>query len=151
MNTITAQKDGFLITTDKSLMDTKTIHSFLSERSYWSKGISIEKVQTAIDNSLNFGLFHNGTQIGFARIITDYSLLAYLADVFIIEEFRGRGLSKWLMQTITEHPALQGLKKWVLVTKDAHGLYEKFGWKPLAYPQIWMEKINQDFGKEMSH
>jgi GNAT superfamily N-acetyltransferase len=148
MINLTLENEGFVITTDRARMDVKAIHSFLSEKSYWSKGISIEKVQRAIDNSLNFGVFCGDMQIGFARIITDYSLLAYLADVFIIEEYRGRGLSKWLMQTITAHPDLQGLKKWVLVTKDAHGLYEKFGWKPLAYPQIWMEKLNPDPGKE---
>ncbi|MDP4116298.1 MAG: GNAT family N-acetyltransferase [Bacteroidota bacterium] len=148
MQTITVQKDDFIITTDKSKLDTSVIHDFLSNHSYWSRNIPLEKVKTAFDNSLNFGLFHNSRQIGYARVISDFSQIAYLADVFIVEEYRGRGLSKWLMQTIMSHPNLQGLRKWVLVTKDAHELYKKFGWQPISSPEKWMEKVNPDFGND---
>jgi len=148
MQTITVQKDDFIITTDKSKLDTNVIHDFLSNHSYWSRNIPLEKVKTAFDNSLNFGLFHNSRQVGYARVISDFSQIAYLADVFIVEEYRGRGLSKWLMQTIMSHPNLQGLRKWVLLTKDAHELYKKFGWQPISYPDKWMEKVNPDFGND---
>ena len=98
----------------------------------------------AFDNSLCFGLFHHDKQIGFARVVTDYATMAYLADVFILPAYRGLGLSKWLMETIMTHSDLQGLRRWILLTLDAHGLYRQFGWKDIAIPERWMEVHNKD-------
>ena len=126
------------INSDKSLMDIDAIHSYLS-RSYWAKNVPKNIVDKAIQNSLCFGVFHNAAQVGFARLITDSATFAYLADVYILEEHRGRGLSKKLMEEIINHPELQGLRRMVLATADAHTLYEKFGFKSLASPQNLME------------
>jgi GNAT superfamily N-acetyltransferase len=101
--------------------------------------IPFSRVETAIDHSLNFGLYLKEQQIGYARVITDFASIAYLGDVYVLPEFRGQGLSKWLMQTIMEYPDLQGLRRWILSTADAHGLYKQFGWKPVACPDRWME------------
>lgn len=143
MKTQEFKKENFLISTDKQKLDIKTIHTFLTN-SYWSKGISVEKIIQSIENSLCFGLYDN-KQIGFARVVTDYTLFAYLADVFIIDEYRGRGLSKWLMECILNHPKLNNLRSWMLSTKDAHDLYEKFGFKPLEEPAKYMTKKNLNF------
>ena len=121
-------KDGYLISTDPSLLDVDVIYNYLSGESYWAKNIPRDVVEKSIANSLCFGLYHHNRQIGFARLITDKATFAYLADVFIISEYRGKGLSKWLIQVIHAHPELQGLRRWVLGTQDAHGLYEQFGW-----------------------
>ena len=129
----------FCISTSKTKLDLKAIHQFLSTESYWCKGISFERVKRAAANSLTFGLYHKGTQIGYSRIISDYTSMAYLADVYVLPEFRGQGLSKWLIQTIRQHPELQGLRRWLLATADAHGLYGQYGWKELAEPERWME------------
>jgi GNAT superfamily N-acetyltransferase len=133
------QQGECLISTDKERLDIATIHGFLTT-SYWAAGISIEIVKRSIEHSLNFGLFQNDQQVGFARVITDYTTFAYLADVFVLEPFRGRGLSKWLMQVIVAHPDLQGLRKWVLFTRDAHGLYRQVGYTSLANPERAMER-----------
>ena len=133
------RRGEYLISTDKEQLDIATIHAFLTT-SYWAAGISIEIVKRSIEHSLNFGLFQNDQQAGFARMITDYTTFAYLADVFVLEPFRGRGLSKWLMQVIVAHPELQGLRKWVLFTRDAHGLYEQVGYTSLANPERAMER-----------
>ena len=133
------QRDEYLISTDKERLDIPTIHGFLTT-SYWASGVPIEIVKRSIEHSLNFGLFQHDQQIGFARIITDYATFAYLADVFVLEPFRGRGLSKWLMQVIVAHPDLQGLRKWTLFTRDAHGLYKQVGYTSLAYPERAMER-----------
>ncbi len=114
----------------------------MSNESYWCKNISREKVKTQIANSLNFGLYYKDKQIGYARIISDFASVAYLGDVFILEEFRGQGLSKWLMAIVMAHPGLQGLRRWVLLTRDAHELYKKFGWTEIATPDKWMEKYD---------
>ncbi len=120
-------------------MDRDVIYAFLS-RSYWAQGISRETLGRALDNSLCFGvMMGEGRQVGFARMITDTATYAYLADVFILDEFRGRGLSRWLLQTLLDHPDLQGLRRITPATQDAHGLYEKFGFKRLAKPEIFME------------
>ena len=132
-------KDGFCISTDRARLDTCAIHHFLSTQSYWSKNIPFSRVEAAIAHSLNFGLYQKENQIGFARIISDFSTMAYLADVYVLPEFRGRGLSKWLIQSIMDYPELQGLRRWILATKDAHGLYQQFGWKPVADPDRWLE------------
>jgi GNAT superfamily N-acetyltransferase len=123
-----AQKGEFLISTDPSLLSIDTIYYFLSNDSYWAKGVPREVVEKSIANSLCFGLYHSNKQIGFARLVTDKATFAYLADVFILEEYRGKGLSRWLVETIQAHPELQGLRRWMLGTRDAHGLYEKMGW-----------------------
>lgn len=122
-------KDEFLISTNPSKIDLEVVHHFLSVESYWAQGILHETVKKSIENSLTFGLYHHDKQIGFARLITDKATVAYLADVFIITQYRGKGLSKWLISIIQAHPELQGLRKWWLRTKDAHGLYKQLGWK----------------------
>lgn len=142
MQIITETKGDFTITTERAKMDLSVIHNYLSNEAYWCKNIPLDRVKTSVENSLNFGLFHKGKQIGYARIITDFSTIAYLGDVFILEEFRGQGLSKWLMEKIMSHPNLQGLRRWVLLTRDAHELYKKFGWTNIVNPEKWMEKTN---------
>lgn len=142
MEIIEKYKDGFLISTDNSKLDIQLIHDFLTNESGWSNGIPIESVEKSITNSLNFGLYLNQKQIGFARIISDYATIAYLGDVFIQKEFRGLGLSKWLMEVITEHQELQGLRRWILLTDTAEWLYKKYGFNKLPRPEIYMEKYN---------
>jgi GNAT superfamily N-acetyltransferase len=110
-------------------------------RAYWAKERSREHTERAFANSLVFGVYEGERQIGFARVVSDYAIFAYLCDVFIHEDYRGRGLSKWLMETIHGHPDLQGLRRWALITSDAHGLYQQFGWSLLANPERWMEKF----------
>lgn len=144
MADVTIYKDEFCVSTDKSKLDIDSIHDFLSTKAYWSLNIPKSKVQTAIQNSLCFGIYHNQKQIGFARIISDFSTIAYLGDVFILEAYRGQGLSKWLMQTIMQHPDLQNLRRWILLTGDAHGLYRQFGWTDIADPSRWMELHNKN-------
>jgi len=134
------QKDEFIISTDRNRLQIEAIHKFLSEESYWAQTRTREQTETAIKNSLPFGVYKGENQIGFARVVTDYATFAYLGDVYILEEFRGQGLSKWLMETIVGHPDLQGFRRWVLATKDAHTLYEKFGFHALVHPDRWMEK-----------
>jgi GNAT superfamily N-acetyltransferase len=133
-------KDEFTISTDRSRLDVAAIHRFLVEDSYWARERTSEQTKTAIENSICFGLFHGDKQIGFARVVSDKATFAYLGDVFVIDEYRGQGLSKWLMQVIVDHPELQGLRRWVLATKDAHGLYEQFDFAALRFPERWMEK-----------
>jgi GNAT superfamily N-acetyltransferase len=138
------QNGEFTISTDKSRLDIDAIHKFLSEESYWANRRSREKTVIAIENSICFGVYHGETQIGFARVVSDQATFAYIGDVYITNEFRGRGLSKWLMETIVAHPDLQGLRRWVLATRDAHGLYEKTGFGPLVHPDRWMELTAPD-------
>lgn len=128
-----------LFSTDKSLLDLNVIHKFLSERSYWAKGVPLYVVERSVKNSLCVGIYTDGRQIGFARIITDYTTFGYLADVFVDENFRGHGISKKLMEFIFQFPEVKTLRRFVLVTSDAHGLYEKFGFKPLKTPERFME------------
>ncbi|MHB8207531.1 GNAT family N-acetyltransferase [Mucilaginibacter sp.] len=132
-------KKGYKISTDQNLLDLEVIHNYLSNESYWSKGITKEKVQRSIENSMCFGVYKDGKQVGLARVVTDKAIFAYLCDVFILDEYRGNGLSKWLLQTILAHPDLQGLKRWTLATLDAHGLYKQFGFAPLSNPDRWMD------------
>jgi GNAT superfamily N-acetyltransferase len=126
------------ITSDKSCLDIGAIHSFLSQ-TYWSAGIPREVVERAIANSLCFGAMSDGEQVGFARVVTDKATFAYLADVYVLPEHRGKGLSRRLMEEIIRHRDLQGLRRMLLATRDAHGLYVKFGFKPLAAPDRIME------------
>lgn len=122
----------FLISTDKSKLDLDVIHEFLSRESYWAAGIPRETVARSIENSLCFGVYDNARQIGFARVITDFATYAYVADVFILEHYRERGLGKELMSSIMSHPKLQGLRRWSLGTRDAQGLYAQFGFEPVV-------------------
>ncbi|RTL57153.1 MAG: N-acetyltransferase [Sphingobacteriales bacterium] len=131
------EREGYSITTDTTFFNLEYIHNFLTH-SYWAEGIPIETVQKSIENSLCFGVFHLGRQIGFARMITDKATFAYLADVFIDEAYRGKGLSKWLMEEILSHPELQGLRRMMLATRDAHGLYAQYGFVPLTFVDRWM-------------
>ena len=131
--------NDYEITTDPSRFDIKAIHAFLKE-SYWSPGIAFEVVERAIKNSLCFSILQEGRQVGFARVISDFTTFGYLADVYVLETHRGQGLSKWLMQTILTHPDLQGLRRFMLATRDAHGLYHQFGFQALEDPSKIMEK-----------
>lgn len=135
----TVHRDQFCISTDKSKLDIDAIHEFLSTKAYWCLNIPRETLASAIANSLCFGVYYDDKQIGFARVITDFSTIAYLGDVYILESYRGNGLSKWLMETIRSHPNLQGLRRWILLTRDAHTLYSQFGWKEISDPSKWME------------
>ena len=136
----TWQRGNYEISTDRSRLDLELIHSYLSNESYWASGRSREVIERSIENSLPFGIYTQNKQVGFARIVTDYATFAWVADVFVLAEHRGRGLSKWLMEVIITHPRLQGFRRWVLSTKDAHGLYEKFGFILLHRPERWMER-----------
>ena len=138
------QNGEFTISTNRSRLQIEAIHRFLSEESYWAQNRTKEQTLTAIKNSLPFGVYKGENQIGFARIVTDYATFAYLGDVYILEEFRGLSLSKWLMETIVNHPELQGFRRWILATKDAHTLYEKYEFAPLRFPERWMEKTAAD-------
>lgn len=129
----------FEITTDRRRIDVAAVHRFLTA-SYWAKGIPEETVRKSIAHSLCFGILQGHQLAGFARVVSDYATFAYLADVFVPEEFRGRGLARWMMDCIVAHPQLQGLRRWSLVTRDAHELYRKFGFTELAAPQRWMER-----------
>ncbi len=134
------QNGEFTINTDRNRLQIDSIHEFLSEKSYWAKERTREETETAIKNSLPFGVYKGKNQIGFARVVTDYVTFAYLGDVYVIDDFRGKGLGKWLMEVILNHPELQGFRRWILATRDAHSLYEKFEFTALKHPTRWMEK-----------
>nr|WP_315232252.1 GNAT family N-acetyltransferase [uncultured Albidiferax sp.] len=133
-----SQRGDYRISTDPQQLDLAAVHAYLAQ-SYWSPGIARERVERAAANSLCFGLFQGDQQVGFARVVTDKTTFAYLADVYILEAHRGLGLSKWLMQTILGHPDLQGLRRFMLATRDAHSLYAQFGFTALANPGRLME------------
>jgi GNAT superfamily N-acetyltransferase len=125
------EKDGYTISTDAAQLDLSVIHQYLSRDSYWAQNIPMEVVVRSVANSFCFGVYHNKGQVGFARLVTDKATFAYLADVFILPEHRGKGLSKWLLTVMHSHHDMQGLRRWLLGTKDAHDLYKQFGWVPL--------------------
>jgi GNAT superfamily N-acetyltransferase len=129
---------GYEISTDPARVDVELVHEFLTN-SYWAKGIPLATVGRSIENSIPFGVYHGQQLVGFARIISDLATFAYLADVFIVPSHRGRGLSRWLMECIVGHPDLQGLRRWMLATQDAHGLYARFGFTAISSPERWME------------
>src|SRR5579872_5484666 len=134
----------FLISTDPARFDLDVIHNFLTN-SYWATGIPRETVARSIEHSLCFGIYDgSGAQVGFARVISDFATVAYLGDVFVLESHRGLGLSKWMMECIMQHPDLQGLRRWILLTRDAHGLYAKFGFTPLKSADRYMELHRPD-------
>lgn len=147
---MTWTKDDYRITTNQPELDVPFVHNFL-KTSYWAEGIPYETVQRAIEGSLCFGVFHQNTQVGFARVVTDSATFAYLADVFIIEAFRGNGLSRWLLEIILAHPQLQGLRRFLLATRDAHGLYKKFGFTPITNMEPWMQLHQPDVYKRDSY
>lgn len=133
------ERGDYLISTDRSRLKLELIHDFLSQ-TYWAVGRTREVVERSIENSLPFGIYRGDEQVGFGRVVTDYATFAWIADVFVLGEHRGQGLSKWLMEVILSHADLQGFRRWVLATKDAHGLYERFGFIPLHRPERWMER-----------
>lgn len=136
----TWERDDYLISTDRSRLDLDLIHDFLSNKTYWAVGRKREVVERSIENSLPFGLYKGSDLVGFARVVTDYATFAWIADVFVLPEHRGQGLSKWLMEVVLAHPQLQGFRRWVLATKDAHSLYARFGFISLHWPERWMER-----------
>ncbi|RAJ97427.1 acetyltransferase (GNAT) family protein [Larkinella arboricola] len=137
------QRGRYTISTDPARLQFDVIHDFLANQSYWATGISRETLQKQIDNStLHFGLYDGDRQIGYAQVLTNYTSFAYLGNVFVLEEYRGQGLSKWLMATIMSHPDLQVIRRWLLATRDAHGLYRQFGFTELAKPETIMEKFD---------
>jgi GNAT superfamily N-acetyltransferase len=149
MNALELQRGEFVVSTDPLRLDLDLIHSFLTH-SYWAEGIPRDVVARSVEHSLCFGVFHARRQVGFARIISDYATYAYLADVFIIEAYRGRGLAKFLMECIMRHPQLQDLRRWTLATRDAHGLYAQFGFTPLSRAENFMEFHNPHVYKNAS-
>ena len=137
-------RNEFVISTDKSKLDIGLIHHWLSTISYWAQGRPLQVVQQSIEHSLCFGVYVSDTQVGFARVITDYATFGWLCDVFILEAYRGRGLSKWLVQTVVSHPDLQGIRRLLLATRDAHELYRRYGgFNSLQLPDRWMERISE--------
>ena len=141
--------DEYTISTEPSRLDVSLIHDYLSNTSYWASGRTLALVQRSIENSLCFGLYKTGAaarrqQIGFARVVTDYATFAWLADVFVLKEYRGQGLAKWLIEVIVAHPELQGFRRWLLATRDAHELYRRFGFSELDDPGRWMERFVSD-------
>jgi GNAT superfamily N-acetyltransferase len=131
-------RDDFRITTDRAAIDVDAVHAYIA-RSYWAESIPREIVTKAIDGSLCFALLHGAAQVGFARVVTDRATFAYLCDVYVLENYQGRGLGKWLIRELLTHPDLQGLRRFMLATKDAHGLYEPFSFAPPKFPETILE------------
>lgn len=153
----TWRRDGYAVTTDPARLDLDVVHGYLT-RAYWSTGIPRDTVARALAGSVNFGVYEvpaaapgassaPWAQVGFARVVTDCATFGYLADVFVLESYRGRGLSTWLMECVTAHPELQGFRRWVLLTRDAHGLYRRFGFTAVAKPDRYMERHDPDVYK----
>lgn len=136
----------YLVSTDSALLDIDRIHAFLTA-SYWAEGVPPDIVARSIEHSMPFGLYDGRAQIGFARVITDFATYAYLADVYVEAEYQGQGLGKLLMQAVMDHPDLQGMRRWLLGTRDAHGLYRQFGFTELRRPERWMERPDSDVYK----
>ena len=132
-------REGFTLSTDPARLDLDMLYAFLSN-SYWGRGLPRDVFERSVRHALCFGIYEGARQVGFARVVTDFATVAYLGDVFVLEAWRGRGLSRWLMEVIVAHPQLQGFRRWVLSTRDAHGLYERFGFIPLHRPERWMER-----------
>jgi GNAT superfamily N-acetyltransferase len=139
------RRDGYLISTDASMLDLEVVHGYLS-RSYWAAGVPEDVVRRSIENSLCFGVYRGEEQAGFARVVTDRATFAYLADVFVLDEHKGQGIGKWLLEVILSHPDLQGLRRWMLATRDAHDLYRRYAFTELARPGIFMERKDASYG-----
>lgn len=139
------RRGPYTISTDHARLDLAAIHDFLSTASYWAQGRAFETVSRAVENSLPFGLYLDDRLIGFARVVTDYATFAWLADVYVLDEFRGEGLGKWLVETVMSHPDLQALRRWILATRDAHGLYRQYGFMDIEPPpRFYMHKLRED-------
>lgn len=134
------RRGAYEISSDRARLDLTATHHYLAGSSYWAQGIPLATLRRAVQNSLPFGVYHEGAQVGFARVVTDYAVFAYVADVYVLEAHRGHGLSKWLMEVIAEDPRLGGFRRWMLATRDAHGLYASTGFVPLGMPERWMER-----------
>jgi GNAT superfamily N-acetyltransferase len=141
------QKGEFEVSTDPARLDVGAIHQFLAFESYWAQGMERAVLERALAHSLNFGLYAGPRQIGLARVVTDYATFAYLCDVYVHADYRGHGLGQWLMSCVVAHPDLQTLRRFGLVTRDAHGLYAKFGWTALARPERHMERLPKNYYK----
>ena len=139
------RRDGYVISTDASRLDLRTVHNFL-KTSYWAAGVPFEVVERSVENSMVFGVYSGEEQAGFARVVTDQATFAYLADVFVVETHRGQGLGKWLIEAILSHPDLQGVRRWMLATRDAHELYRRHGFDGLGSPEIFMERKDASYG-----
>jgi len=138
------RRGEFLISTSRERIDLNVVHGFLTN-CYWAKGIPREVVARSMEHALCFGIYDGqGAQVGFARVISDFATVAYIGDVFVLATHRGRGLGKWLMECIMQHPALQNLRRWFLTTRDAHGLYSQFGFTPVKAPERFMELHQPD-------
>lgn len=135
-------KDGYTISTERGRLDIRLVHRYISEESYWGRGRALEVVSRSVEHSLPFGVYAGDEMVAFARVVTDYATFAWVADVFVVAEHRGRGLSKWLMETMLAHPDLQGFRRWLLATKDAHGLYRQYGFDDLRRPERFMERAD---------
>ena len=142
MQEIEQQRGEFTLSSEKSRLDVAALHEYLSNTAYWALGRSYDTVVKSIEHSLCFGIYAgDGCQVGFARVVTDYATFAWLCDVFVLENYRGRGLGKWLVQAVVNYPELQGLKRILLATHDAHELYRRYGgFKKLQAPEKWMER-----------
>ena len=137
------QQGEFVISTDPARLDLETVHHFLAHESYWGQGRTKELVQRSVANSLAFGIYKGAQQVGGCRVVTDYATFAWLCDVFVLEPFRGLGLSKWMLEVVTLHPELQGVRRWLLGTKDAQELYRKYGFTELSLEIIWMQRFKE--------
>ena len=139
------RRGEYVVSTDGSRLDLDAVHNYL-KRSYWAEGVPFDVVRRSVENSLVFGMYRAAEQVGFARVVTDHATFAYLADVFVLEEHRGQDLGKWLVESVLSHPELQGLRRWMLATRDAHGLYRKYAFAALDNPEIFMERKNAPYG-----
>ena len=145
------RRGEFTVSTDPSRLDLDTIHNFLTN-CYWAKGVPRDVVARSIEHALCFGVYDDtGAQVGFARVISDFATIAYVGDVFVLDVRRGRGLGKWLMECIMQHPALQGLRRWILTTRDAHELYAQVGFAPVKFPERYMERHDPHVYETSTH
>lgn len=141
------QRDGYAIDTDPARLDLAIAHAFIAA-TYWARGIPFDTFRRSVEGALCFGVYHGEALVGFARVISDGATIAYLGDVYIDPPHRGQGLSKWLMDCIVGHPGLQGLRRWILLTGDAHGLYRQYGFTDIAAPALWMERADLNVYKQ---
>lgn len=146
---VETRQEGYLISTDPGKLDPVAIHAFL-KTTYWAPGIPLSVVETALENSLCFGIYHGEEQVGLSRVVTDYATYAYLCDVYVLPEHRGKGLGHWMVECVMTHPALQNLRRFTLATKDAHGVYAAFGFTALAAPERMMERHDPDVYKRLA-
>jgi len=137
-------RDEYTVSTDQTKLDVEAVYAFLGGESHWAQNIPRDVVERSLRNSLCFGLYREGAQVGLARVVSDYATIAYLGDVYVLQRYRGRGLSKWLMECVLAHPDLQHLRRWILITRDAHELYRRYGFTALKRPEGFMELHEPD-------